>query len=156
MNPRRLDVEAFRDCLLQAAGALDERRGGPSEDLDRPGNDRRTVYGRISRGRTSNVLQLYDFPPANMHSPQREVTTSPLQQLFIMNSDFVHERAEELARSVKDEPDVAAKTRDMYRRLFGRDPNETELQLAAEFLDSATPVQYAQALLATNEVIFWP
>jgi hypothetical protein len=156
MNPRRLDIEAYRDCLLQAGGSLDERIGGPSEDLDRGPNVRRTVYGRISRGRVSNVLQLYDFPAATMHSPQRETTSSPLQQLFIMNSDFASERAEELARSVDAEPDVRSQARGVYRRLFGRDPTETELQLAEEFLDAASMVQFAQALLATNEVIFWP
>ena len=31
MNPRRLDIEAYRDCLLQATGNLDERMGGPSD-----------------------------------------------------------------------------------------------------------------------------
>ena len=47
MNPRRLDAEAFRDCLLQAGGTLDPTPYGPSQDLDQPGNSRRTVYGRI-------------------------------------------------------------------------------------------------------------
>ena len=156
MNPRRLDVEAYRDCLLQAGGSLDERLGGPSMDLDQTGNTRRTVYGRVSRDRLSNVLQLYDFPNATMHSPQRETTTSPLQQLFVMNSAFIQERAEALAKSVEREPDNNAKARGMYRRLLGRDPGENELKLAEQYLEQATPAQYAQALLATNEVIFWP
>ena len=54
------------------------------------------------------------------------------------------------------EPDRDAKVRGLYRRLLGRDPGETELRLADEFLKTATLAQYAQALLATNEVIFWP
>ncbi len=156
MNPRRLDVEAYRDCLLQATGSLDERMAGVSTDLDQPGNTRRTVYGRISRGRLSSVLALFDFPMASMHSPQREITTSPLQQLFVMNSDFIEERAAALAKAVEAEPDRDAKVRGLYRRLLGRDPGETELRLADEFLKTATLAQYAQALLATNEVIFWP
>jgi hypothetical protein len=156
MNPRRLDVEAYRDCMLQASGSLDDRLGGPSIDLDQPGNNRRTVYARVSRGRPSTLLQLYDFPEATLHSPQRETTTSPLQQLFVMNSAFVQERAEALAGSVEREPDVRARVRGMYRRLLGRDPGETELRLAEAYLRSSTPALYAQALLATNEVIFWP
>jgi hypothetical protein len=111
MNPRRLDIEAYRDCLLQASGSLDERLGGPSQDLDQSGNNRRTVYGRVSRDRVSTVLQLYDFPPPTMHSPQRETTTSPLQQLFVMNSSFMQERAAALARSVEREADPIAKVR---------------------------------------------
>ena len=34
MNPRRLDIEAYRDCILQASGSLDTSSGGPSTDLD--------------------------------------------------------------------------------------------------------------------------
>jgi hypothetical protein len=104
----------------------------------------------------STVLQLYDFPPPTMHSPQRETTTSPLQQLFVMNSSFMQERAAALARSVEREADPIAKVRGMYRQLLSRDPTAGELQLGNEYLETATVAQYAQALLATNEVIFWP
>jgi hypothetical protein len=156
MNPRRLDIEAFRDCLLQAANSLDDKVGGPSEDLDRGQNTRRTVYGRVSRGRSSTLLQLYDFPSAAIHSPQRQTTTSPLQQLFLMNSEFVQDRAADLAEQVEKEPDVPARVRALYRRLLGRDPSEDELKLAEQFLATGPLAQYAQALLSTNEVIFWP
>ena len=156
MNPRRLDIEAYRDCMLQASGNLDDRMAGPSNDLDQSFSTRRTVYGRISRGRLSTLLQLYDFPEASMHSPQREITTSPLQQLFVMNSAFVQERAVELAKSVDQEPDLNAKVRGMYRHVLGRDPGESELRLAEQFIKTSTMARYAQALLSTNEVIFWP
>jgi hypothetical protein len=156
MSPRRLDIEAYRDCMLQAAGTLDDQLYGPSLDLDQPDNNRRTVYARVSRGRLNTLLQLYDFPQATMHSPEREVTTSPLQQLFVVNSNFVEERADDLARRVSKEKDVPAKVRALYHRLLARDPSEHELQLAQAYLESATLAQYAQALLSTNEVIFWP
>jgi hypothetical protein len=156
MNPRRLDIEAYRDCMLQASGKLDERLSGPSFELDDVNNNRRTVYGRIGRERLSTMLALYDFPNPTMHSPQRDATISPLQQLFVMNSEFVQNRAESLSRSVEREPDTNAQVRGLYRRLLGRDPIDNELQLASQFLQTATLGQYAQALLATNEVIFWP
>jgi hypothetical protein len=44
----------------------------------------------------------------------------------------------------------------MYRAAFSRDPTPKELDLALSYLSKATLAQYAQALLATNEVIFWP
>jgi mono/diheme cytochrome c family protein len=156
MNPRRLDIEAYRDCLLQASGNLDDRMGGPSEELDRDRNSRRTVYARASRGRTSALLQLYDFPPASIHSPQRDSTTSPLQQLFMMNSGFVQNQAETLARKAGTAPDIDGQVRELYRRIVGRDPKTRELEIAREYLGASTLEQYAQALLATNEVIFWP
>jgi len=156
MNPRRLDIEAYRDGLLQASGRLDLRVGGPSNDLDRSENIRRTVYGRINRDRLSMILQLYDFPAATMHSPQREATTSPLQQLFVMNSEFIQDQAAALAQCVEQEPGTPEKIRRLYRRVFGRDPSETELRAAERYLETAPLPRFAQALLATNEVIFWP
>jgi hypothetical protein len=102
------------------------------------------------------MLQLYDFPSAAIHSPQRESTISPLQQLFVMNSTFLQDRAAALASRVEQEPETNAKLRTLHRRLFGREPSEHELRLAERFLETSSLVQYAQALLATNEVIFWP
>jgi hypothetical protein len=156
MNPRRLDIEAYRDCILQATGSLDASLGGPSTDLDQAGNKRRTVYARISRGRLSNVLQLYGFPEATMHSPGRETTTTPLQQLFVMNSPFLRDQAAALLGSVSKEPDVHAKVRALYHKVLTRDPSERELALASKYLADGTLTDYAHALLCTNEVIFWP
>jgi len=158
MPPRRLDVEAYRDSILEAAGTLDRTVGGPSIDLDQDGNVRRTVYGRVSRGNLNTLLRLYDFPSANQHSPGRELTTTPLQQLFVMNSPFIQEQAEALVKAVdaKSPADQTAMVRALYRRVFARDPNAREVDLAMTYLNGSTLAQYAQALLSSNEVIFWP
>jgi hypothetical protein len=156
MNPRRLDIEAYRDTLLEATSSLDEKLEGLSQDLDAPDNHRRTVYGRVSRGRLNTLLALYDFPQAIMTSPRRDLTTSPLQQLFVMNSPFMEQRAADLVKCVETDAESPQKVRDMYRRVLGRDPSPKELDLALSYLNKATLQEYAQALLATNEVIFWP
>jgi hypothetical protein len=156
MNPRQLDIEAYRDCILQAAGTLDTRLGGPSTDLDQAGNKRRTVYARISRGRTHSLLQLYGFPEATMHSPGRETNTTPLQQLFVLNSPFLRDQAAGLAAGVAKEPDDVARVRALYHRVLAREPSDRELSLAAKYLATGTLSSYAQALLCTNEVIYWP
>ncbi len=156
MNPRRLDIEAYRDCLLQATGSLDTRLGGPSTDLDQSGNKRRTVYGRVSRGRVNGLLALYGFPEATMHSPGRETTTTPLQQLFVLNSPFLRDRAAALVGSVAQEPDGNAKVRALYRRVLARDPSPRELTLANAYLAGGSLTDYTHALLCTNEVIYWP
>ena len=41
-------------------------------------------------------------------------------------------------------------------RVLARDPSARELDLALTYLNSSTLEQYAQALLSSNEVIFWP
>ena len=157
MNPRRLDVEAFRDCILKASGSLDETLYGPPQDLDQQNNGRRTVYARVGRGRLNNLFQLFDFPEATMHSPGREVTTTPLQQLFVMNSSFMQNQAAALAKSVEKQPQGDELVHAMYRKVLGRDPDSSELKLAADyFAAGGTAAQYAQALLSTNEVVFWP
>jgi hypothetical protein len=156
MNPRRLDAEAFRDTILEAAGTLDAAVGGPSVDLDAADNVRRTVYGRVSRSNLNTLLRLYDFPDATQHSPSRELTTTPLQQLFVMNSVFMQGQAAALAKRVEGEGDVRAKLRAMYRLVLAREPSAKELDLAASYLNGGTQEQFAQALLSSNEVIFWP
>ncbi|MHC4608458.1 MAG: PSD1 and planctomycete cytochrome C domain-containing protein, partial [Planctomycetota bacterium] len=73
-TPRRLDIEAWRDAILQVSGELDLAMGGPSAEVDTECDARRTVYSEISRGRLHPMLQLYDYPDATQHSPKRQVT----------------------------------------------------------------------------------
>ena len=153
MNPRRIDIEAYRDSILQCAGDLDTAMYGPSEDLD--SGKRRTIYAKISRGRLSEVLRLYDVPQPVMHTPARILTISPLQALFVMNSPFMQEQAALLAKSVESEAQPGDKVRDLYRKILARDPNPKERDLGLSYLRQATIAQYAQALLSTNEVIGW-
>ena len=50
---------------------------------------RRTLYGYVSRHRLNDLLRLFDFPDPNITAGERTVTTVPLQQLFVLNSDFM-------------------------------------------------------------------
>ena len=92
-NPRRLDAEAYRDTLVRSAGLLNEEMGGLSGDVDDETFYRRSVYGRISRARSPEVLALFDFPAATQTAPGRDVTTTTLQQIFLMNGEFVQNLA---------------------------------------------------------------
>ena len=155
MNPRRLDVESYRDTLLRGAGRLSLAMYGPSDDAESETNVRRTVYARVSRGRLSNLLKVYDFPDPVQTSGGRDLTTTSLQQLFVMNSPFMHAEADALAEAVKQEPDDKAKVRSLYRKVLSRDPGPKELDLALGYLSQGTIEQYAQVLLSSNEEIFW-
>jgi hypothetical protein len=154
MNPRRMDIEAYRDTLLRAAGQLSDQMYGPSTDLDNLTNTRRTVYGKVSRTRMNNLLRQYDFPDPMQTSPGRDLTTTSLQQLFLMNSPFIHNLAGTLAKSVEAESDTPAKVRALYRKILSRDPSAKELDLAITYLNQGALEQYAQVLLSTNEEIF--
>jgi hypothetical protein len=154
MNPRRMDIEAYRDSLLQAADTLDLTLYGPSESVDEV--NRRTVYSSISRGRSNDVMRLYDVPAPLAHIPMRQPTLNPQQALFVMNSPFVQDMARILAEQVAAEATPDAKIQTLYRKIFSRRATSDELELGRRYLASADTAQYAQALLSTNEVIFWP
>ncbi len=156
MQPRRMDAEAIRDSFLQAAGRLNLEMYGPSLNLDNLDNTQRTVYGRVNRGGSSDILRLYDFPNPFQHSPTRNLTITPLQELFVLNSPFIKQLSSALAKSVEAEADAATRVRNLYRKILSRDPSAAEIKVALSYLNSATIEQFAQVLLATNEEVFWP
>ena len=143
-NRRRMSAEEVRDSALFVAGALEEKLGGPSEELT-PSATHRTVYGKVSRYRLDPFLQLFDFPAPTISAEQRSSTNVPLQRLFLMNSDFMQQQAERLARIVEPEADNAARVKKAYRILFGRDPRPEELAAGLEFLAAEPLRAYEEA-----------
>ncbi len=140
-NRHRMSAEQIRDSVLYVSGALDERLGGPSQALT-PLGDRRTIYGRVSRYKLDEFLQLFDFPSPSQTAEQRFSTNVPLQRLFFMNSDFVQQHAERVAEQVADEPDDPARIEKVYRRLFGRSPTADEVKAGREFLQAEALKQH--------------
>jgi hypothetical protein len=158
---RRLEVEAWRDAILAVTGSLDSAIGGPSGDLDRDGFTRRTVYGRVSRQRTSPLLQTFDFPDPKRHGEAREVTTTPLQQLYFLNNPFLLKSAESLASAVwKVSSDHSTRLAWLYRRILLRAPTREEIDRALRFVEVSEEESrrgfalLAQALLISNEFLF--
>ena len=161
-TPRRLDIEAWRDAILQTSGELELRMGGPSTDIEKETAARRTVYAEISRGRLHPILELYDFPDAKQHTPKRQETTTPLQQLFVINSSWMRTQAAKLAAQVDSVSGSGDKVRALYRRALLREPSAAEIDLAVRFVQQTVGdsqrdgwVEFAQVLLGTNEFIFF-
>ena len=125
------------------AGNLDNSLGGPSADLT-PAFTRRTVYGKVSRYKLDEYLQLFDFPAPNISAEKRFTTTVPLQRLFLMNSDFIQVEAEELAKRVAAEPDNRARIRKAYLLAYGREPSEQEIKLGIEYLHAEPMREYEE------------
>ena len=189
MTPRRLDFEAWRDAMLSVAGKLDPQVGGPSIDqsapgvsevagfnfftrlngfeADNPAGRRRTLYSVISRYAPNATLTLFDFPEPNVTSDQRNVTTVPQQQLFVLNSPFIFEMSREFARRLEK---AAANDQDRlkfgWQLAYGRPPTVEEIAVAMEFLEAPVEPantdrlsrweQLSHALLASNEFLFLP
>jgi hypothetical protein len=138
---RRLGAEQIRDAVLMVSGALDTRLGGPSVPLT-PLAARRTVYGKVSRYKLDEFLQLFDFPSPSQSAEQRFATNVPLQRLFFMNSDFMQQHAERVAERVADETDDTVRIKKTYRLLFGRAPSAQELEAGLSFLQAEALKQY--------------
>lgn len=158
MNRRRLEVEPWRDAMLAVAGNLDPKAGGPPADLSSPDNHRRTLYGSVSRHNLDPVLRLFDFPDPNLTADRRPETSVPLQQLFVLNSEFMARQAKAFASRVTAVgTDDAVRIRTAFHLAYGRSPTEQEVSLGAAFLKSAGREawdKYAQVLLSANEFAF--
>jgi hypothetical protein len=161
MNRRRLAVEQWRDAILQASGQLELALGGPSIEINDPDQRRRSIYSNVSRFQLNPMLSLFDFPDPNAHSPKRNETVTPLQKLFVLNSPFMMQRADDFAERLRNEaPDDASRIERAYELLFGRAPTEKEMRLATKFLDVPDAErelrwsQYAQVLFASSELLY--
>jgi cytochrome c553 len=158
MPRKRLDVEGWRDAMLAVSGNLDPSIGGAPIELNDINNRRRTIYGLVRRRELSDILRLHDFPDPITHSPNRVATTTPLQQLYTLNSPFIQKQANLLYERLQREfpSSDADKITGAYRLLFSRNPTSHQLEIGLSFVKSGGVAwnQYTQALLGSNEFVF--
>jgi Protein of unknown function (DUF1549)/Protein of unknown function (DUF1553)/Planctomycete cytochrome C len=161
-NRRRLDVEAWRDAILQVSGSLDPTMGGPSGGLENADFFCRTVYGKVSRQRVADVLRVFDFPDANRHGEGRDATTTPLQQLYFLNSPFLLANSDRLAgRTFDRRPSPEGFIGALYRDVLLRGPSDDETVRSLRLVEAGGGPEsreawavLAQALLIGNEFLF--
>jgi len=142
-NRHRMTAEQIRDSLLFVSGALDMKMGGPSTPLT-PEFNRRTVYGKISRYKLDEYLQLFDLPSPNLSAEKRFTTSVPLQRLFFMNSDFMQQQGELMARQIANEADNTARVQKAYRLIFGRAATDAEVRAGLAFITTEPLKDYEE------------
>ncbi len=142
-NKHRMDAEEIRDSLLSVSGMLEPKLFGPSKDLT-PDLARRTVYGKVSRYHLDEYLALFDFPSPATSAEKRFSTNVPLQRLFFMNSDFVQQQGELVAKRVLEEPTNADRIKKTYRIVFGRMPTDAELTAGLDYLKTEPMREYEE------------
>jgi hypothetical protein len=161
-SARRLDAETIRDAWLATSGELDVTCGGASVPLaERETSLRRSLYLFQRRGNPAEAMQLFDGPNECAASTTlRTVSTSPLQALYLLNSDFSVARAKALAKEVESTAgsDRAHQITIAFERVLLRPPCAAE-QAAAEKLWAAVidrnPLEVlCQSLLNSNEFNF--
>lgn len=155
-NQRRMDAESLRDSMLAASGVLDLTRrpgsvladvgegpvGGPrnhvivEDQIISANGNFRALYLPIARNVTAETLAVFDFPDPAVVLGVRQVTTVPPQSLYLMNSEFVTQQAEALARRVmKSGADFEARFRLACQLVWSRAPRDDEARAAGQYMD---------------------
>jgi hypothetical protein len=128
---RRLDAEQIRDSLLLASGELQLDAGGPPVDSFKP---RRSIYTKVLRNTRDPLLDVFDAPQHFASASQRDATTTPVQSLFLINSQYMLQRARHLAARLQTSSGDRDFVRAAYRVVFNREPSEDEIAGAMKFL----------------------
>jgi mono/diheme cytochrome c family protein len=130
---RRLDAEQIRDALLAASRELQLEEGGPAVDTFKP---RRSIYTKVLRNTRDPLLDVFDAPQNFSSTSERDTTTTPVQSLFLINSQYMLQRSRVMAtqlqsNGVMTDADFAAAA---YNAVLGRGPTAEELDGAVRFL----------------------
>ena len=156
MRPSRLDAEALRDALLAVSGELDLTSGGPA--LRDPQSRRRTLYVATVRSDHSTYRALFDgADPAAVVDQRNETTVAP-QALWLLNDEFVLDRAHALAARVEREvaggAGADARIDRLFALMFTRTPDDDERAIGRSLLERGSLEELAHVLLCSNEFTF--
>ena len=178
---RRLQVEEIRDALLALDGSLDLSVGGSlmeGQGTDKEFSDdrkslhpdstkRRTVYLPIRRSNLPTLFSLFDFGDAGGSNPQRTQTNVAPQALYMMNSDFVAERAGAVASMLLTDAslDDAGRVRRAHLLVLNQPATAERIDLALSYLSGFPSAEgetgrltawtsFCRALIASNDFLF--
>lgn len=173
---RRLDAEAIRDSVLQAAGTLDTSIGGRSfrgEDImerrvmsapvtghyDTRSNRRGIYMGRgadTSMNMLPSYLSLFDAEDGHTPCARRERSVTAPQVLFLLNGSLVQEASKKLAKRLEPAGDPVHYG---FKLVLGRPPSPAERDVALSYLQGAGAARlegFSWMLMNLSEFVFLP
>jgi mono/diheme cytochrome c family protein len=174
MTPRRLEAESLHDAILATSGRLDSRMGGPGYNIWEPNTNyvaiykprgelgpdafRRMVYQFKPRSQPDPTFSAFDCPDAALVAPRRNVSTTALQALNLLNSRFVIQQATYLAQRLEADagPEPARQAERGFRLAFGRAPSSSESNAAVALIGSHGCAAFCRALYNANEFVYVP
>ncbi|MEI6712618.1 MAG: PSD1 and planctomycete cytochrome C domain-containing protein [Verrucomicrobiota bacterium] len=136
-QPIRLEAEQIRDSIFFVSGELKEDRGGAGVPFTDP---KRSVYTRIMRNGRDPLTDAFDAPLWFASASSRDVTTTPIQSLLLINSPFMLQRSKAFAERVLHSTPgnrslpIAQKITSAYQLAYGRPPSPEELRSAEKFI----------------------
>ena len=172
---QRLEAEQIRDSILAVAGRLETTLSGKmvplrnrqfvfdhtSIDYTKYDSLRRAAYLPVIRNNLYTVFEQFDFPDPTMPTGDRHSTIVAPQALLLMNSDWVMESADKIARELLSESACESSLIEAaYRKVLGRAPTNAETAQTMSFLDQSASEQSANdssanAPSANNRVRRW-
>jgi hypothetical protein len=147
----RLEGETIRDEALAVAGMLNTKMGGPSVfpelpiglegrggwkvTKDKEERNRRSIYVFVRRNTRYPLFETFDMPDTHESCARRNVTTSPLQALTMLNDKVSLEWAANFAGRVLREAggDEDKQIRVAYEMALARAPVSDETALVERF-----------------------
>ena len=179
-NRQRLDVEEIRDGMLAIDGTLDSTMGGTLQtgfgtdsenssgrlSMNPETLKRRTVYIPLRRSNLPTLLNLYDFGDATTVNGKRSLTNVAPQALFMMNSEFVTERAKNVTKALLEDTSLSDRDRmdAMFVKALDRKPQPDESDAAFTYMnrykekfhagDADAWQSFFHILLTSNEFIY--
>jgi hypothetical protein len=129
------------------------------EPLEEFGPDtwRRGVYALAARTIRDDLLGNFDCQESAQRAPKRDVTTTPLQALSLLNGPFAVQQAEFFARRVRAAAgkDEAAQVALAFRLALNRSPTADERQAALELVARRGLTALCRGLMNVNEFLYY-
>ena len=179
MKARRLEGEAIRDSILIASGRLNPKRGGPGvfpalpdglaglkiknrtawDTSPEEETRRRSIYVFQKRHLPDPFLNVMDATVPHDSCARRNVSTTPLQALSLLNGSLVASEATHFADRLAAEggSDHDQRIKMGFKIAFARLPSPEELTKAKEFIAAngrAGWESFCRVLLNSNEFVY--
>jgi hypothetical protein len=175
MNRTRLDAEQIRDAVLQIAGSLDLRMGGPSDiqfdlqpghhvtpkvdyakfDVSSAAAQRRSVYRFLFRTLPDPLMDALDCPAGDQLTPARNASVTVQQALALWNNAFIAHytgqfarRLESMTAALEDQVTLACEL------ALGRTPARDELEIFSAYATRHGLANLCRLILNSNEFMF--
>ena len=116
------------------------------------------IYMTKVRQEREQVFGSFDCPDASQAVAKRSRSTTPLQALNLLNSNFVMQQADFLAERLERDAgtDLEAQIKRAWQLCFQRPAEKVEIDSARDFIKSENIVQFCRAMLNMNEFVFIP
>ena len=133
MNARRMESQVVRDSLLQLAGKLDPRLGGPSID-PKKGGPRRSLYFTHSPEKLDLFLTMFDEADLQQ-CYRRSESVVPQQALALANSELAFAMAASISENLGSSGERDDFIEAAFETVLARRPDASELAECRSFFD---------------------